>query len=323
MRIESYSIQSGSYYSFEKIYERTEKLQVWYNPSNNNNTQTVSVEQSKEPVLKLSDEEKAKLKLIKYLLEKLTGKKVRLLALELSEEDNSSQAQETENQSQARPSFGMIYESSQRYFESEKMTFSTAGTVKTKDGRTIDFSLSLKMERSFYFEENFQLRVGEALKDPIVLNFDNLPPTLSPKEIRIDLDLDGALDRLQAFSSKIGFLALDLNENGKIDSGKELFGPTTGNGFKELSKYDADGNKWIDEADPIFARLKIWFVDENGDERLFSLKEMNVGAIYLGFVPTKFSLYDGEELQGRLASSSLYLTEDGKPGAIHQIDLKA
>lgn len=319
MKIESYSIDSKSYYSFEKIYEKSEKLQVWYNPQQSN-VQSIE-QQNSEPVLKLSDEEKAKLKLIKYLLEKLTGKKIRLLALELSEKSENLQTQETQNLSNQQ-GFGLIYESNERYSESEKMVFSTNGTVKTKDGRTIEFSLSLKMERSLYFEKNFQLRLGDALKDPLVLNFDNLPINLSTKKIKLDLDLDGVLDEFNAPSSNLGFLVLDLNENGKVDSGRELFGPKTGNGFKELSRYDVDGNKWIDESDPIFAKLKIWFIDENGNEKLFSLRDMNVGAIYLGFVPTKFNMYDGQEISGQLASSSVYLTEDGQPKSIHQINLK-
>lgn len=320
MRIESYSIGLKSHYSFEKTYEKSEKLQIWYNMPQNS-VQSIQ-QQSNEPILKLSDEEKAKLRMIKYLLEKLTGKKVRLLALEIAEGEEVSQNQEQTNQTQSQQGFGLIYESSERYSESEKMTFSGSGVVKTQDGRTIEFSLSLKMERSIQMEKYFQLRLGDALKDPLVLNFDNLPASFSANKIKIDLDLDGVSDEFRAPSSNLGFLVLDLNENGKIDSGRELFGPTTGNGFRELSRYDADGNKWIDEADPVFAKLKVWIIDEDGNEKLFSLKSLNVGAIYLGFVPTKFSMYDGQEMLGQMASSSIYLTEDGQPKVIHQINLK-
>ncbi|HOK84447.1 MAG TPA: hypothetical protein PLP64_09530 [Pseudothermotoga sp.] len=320
MKIESYAIDSRSYYSFEKTYEKNEKLQVWYS-SPQNNVQSVE-QKSGEPVLKLSDEDKAKLRMIKYLLEKLTGKKVRLLALEIAENEEGIQNQEQASQTQSGQGFGLIYESSEKYSESEKMFFSSSGIVKTSDGRTIEFSLSLKMERSIQLEKYFQLRLGDALKDPLVLNFDNLPVNFSGKKIKIDLDLDGIVDEFKAPSKDVGFLALDINENGKIDDGRELFGPTTGNGFKELSRYDSDGNKWIDEADPIFAKLKIWMIDEDGNQKLLSLKEMNVGAIYLGFVPSKFSMYDSQEMVGQLASSSIYLTEDGQPKTIHQINLK-
>lgn len=320
MRIESYSIGLKSHYSFERTYEKSEKLQIWYNMPQNSVQSTQ--QQSNEPILRLSDEEKAKLRMIKYLLEKLTGKKVRLLVLEIAEGEEASQNQEQTNQTQSQQGFGLIYESSERYSESEKMIFSGSGVVKTQDGRTIEFSLSLKMERSIQIEKYFQLRLGDALKDPLVLNFDNLPASFSAKKIKIDLDLDGVSDEFRAPSSNVGFLVLDLNENGKIDNGRELFGPTTGNGFRELSRYDADGNKWIDEADPVFAKLKVWVIDEDGNEKLFSLKSLNIGAIYLGFVPTKFSMYDGQEMLGQMASSSIYLTEDGQSKMIHQINLK-
>ncbi|MFN3283582.1 MAG: hypothetical protein ACK40Q_05040, partial [Pseudothermotoga sp.] len=131
MKIESYSVDSRSYYSFEKVYQRNEKLQVWYNAPQNN-VQPVE-QQSYKPLLKLSDEEKAKLKMIKYLLEKLTGKKVRLLALELAEKEEAVQGQNQVQQTQSQQGFGLIYESSERYYESEKMVFSTSGAVKTQD----------------------------------------------------------------------------------------------------------------------------------------------------------------------------------------------
>ncbi|HOJ89440.1 MAG TPA: hypothetical protein PLD34_10770, partial [Pseudothermotoga sp.] len=67
MKIESYAIDSRSYYSFEKTYEKNEKLQVWYSLPQTN-VQSVQ-QRSSEPVLKLSDEDKAKLRMIKYLLE--------------------------------------------------------------------------------------------------------------------------------------------------------------------------------------------------------------------------------------------------------------
>ncbi len=302
-----------SYYSYDKSYEKSERLNIRYNYVHD------SV-QPEEPALKLSDEQKAKLRMIKYLLEKLTGKKIRLLALELCENEDPK-IHKTDN-SHSQQNFSLVYESHQRYSESEKMVFSASGTVRTKDGRTIEFSLSIRMERSVYFEKNFQLRFDDGLKDPLLLNFDSKPVNFSAKKIRMDLDLDGVVDEFRIPASNLGFLALDLNDNGKIDSGIELFGPATGNGFKELSRYDIDKNRWIDQEDPIFAKLRVWFTDKDGKEKLLSLKDMNIGAIYLGFVPTKFSLYDGQGFLGQIVSSGIYLNEDGQLGMIHQIDLK-
>ena len=61
---------------------------------------------------------------------------------------------------------------------------------------------------------------------------------------------DGRKDNISFVQPGSGFLAVDKNNDGKINNGKELFGPNTGNGFDELAKYDSDGNQWIDESDP-------------------------------------------------------------------------
>ena len=60
------------------------------------------------------------------------------------------------------------------------------------------------------------------------------------------------------------FLALDLNGDGRINNGSELFGALSGNGFADLAQYDSDANGWIDENDEIFQRLKVWSGADDG-----------------------------------------------------------
>lgn len=63
-----------------------------------------------------------------------------------------------------------------------------------------------------------------------------------------------------------GWLALDLNGNGKIDSGRELFGDNTllqngqlaADGFVALAQYDGNSDGAITSADAVFASLRIW-----------------------------------------------------------------
>ena len=64
-----------------------------------------------------------------------------------------------------------------------------------------------------------------------------------------DLDSDGVKEDIPMIRPGSGFLALDLNKDGIINNGNELFGPHTGDGFVELSSYDKDTNNWIDEND--------------------------------------------------------------------------
>jgi hypothetical protein len=96
----------------------------------------------------------------------------------------------------------------------------------------------------------------------------------------------------------------------------------TGNGFEELAKYDDDGNGWIDEADAIYSKLKVWTKDENGKDVLLSLKEADLGAIYLNNVSTEFSVNDKETNQrnAQVRNTGVYLKESGGAGSIQQID---
>ncbi|MCR5102232.1 MAG: hypothetical protein K6B41_12820, partial [Butyrivibrio sp.] len=120
-----------------------------------------------------------------------------------------------------------------------------------------------------------------------------------------------------------GFLALDKNDDGKINDGAELFGTKSGDGFSDLAEYDEDSNGWIDENDSIFSKLKVWTKDENGNDKLLKLKEADVGAIYLGNADTEFSYKDmAGETNGVLRKTGIYLKESsGAAGTVAHVDL--
>ncbi len=110
---------------------------------------------------------------------------------------------------------------------------------------------------------------------------------------------------------------MDKNDSGTIDNGTELFGPQNNHSFLELKVYDQDQNDWIDEKDTVHSQLRIWSKDNQGNDILSSLKEYNVGAIYLNNSLTPFNLEDG-----KIKEIWIYLKENtGKPGYIQEIDL--
>lgn len=62
-----------------------------------------------------------------------------------------------------------------------------------------------------------------------------------------------------------GFIVLDKNNNGVIESNTELFGSDYLDGFSALAKYDENHDMIIDNQDSIFTSLKIWRdANENG-----------------------------------------------------------
>lgn len=225
----------------------------------------------------------------------------------------------------ARPaSAGYVYTTQKERYEMERMDFQMKGKAVTEDGRSIDFEVSVSMTREVYeafgFTESMGMTRQVKLTDPLVVSLKGVP-ALTQTKYSFDLDMDGAPNQISFAGAGAGFLAWDRDGDGVIKDGSQLFGPATGNGFLELAMHDSDGNGWIDENDPIFNCLRIWCKDENGNESLFALGEVGIGAIFLGFTETDFKLMDSNVLQGEMRYSSMFLYEDGSAGTIHQIDL--
>lgn len=263
--------------------------------------------------------------LIKLVVEMLTGYQVKTISAADMQAPPpvESLPQQDAPRPAARAGFGVEYDSHRVYEEAEHARFRAEGLVRTADGKEIRFKLALEMSRSYREESNVSLRAGDAVrKDPLVINFDGSAAQLRDQRFAFDLDGDGKKENVPLLSGNRGYLALDLDADGRIDSGRELFGALTGDGFAELARYDHDGNGWIDDNDPIFAQLQAWTPDENGGGTLTAVKERGVGAIYLGRAETPFELKDQANRElGAVRTSGVYLTEDGEAGTVQQIDV--
>ena len=207
--------------------------------------------------------------------------------------------------------------------ESERTCFQTTGTAITADGRTLNFNISVEMSRSFVEMTEEKIDFGQPrLCDPLVINLNSNVASVSDQKFFFDIDSDGEKEEISMLGRDSGYLALDKNNDGSINDGSELFGTQSGNGFKDLLSYDEDGNGWIDEADSIFHLLKIWIMDETGDSTLIDLKEAGIGAIYLGYENTEFSLKnEAHETNAVIQKTGLFLYENGLSGTIQQMDL--
>jgi hypothetical protein len=272
--------------------------------------------------------EEMKQLLIILLVERFSGKKIRLISpSELKDPESKSESTDTKHpkQSQAateRQGWGLVYDYYESHYEAESTSFSASGVVHTADGREIDISVELNMSREFYSEQQLSLRAGDALKDPLVVNFSGNAAELTERSFSFDIDADGTSDQIAFVGPGSGFLALDRNGDGEINDGSELFGPESGNGFADLAEYDADGNNWIDEGDSIYDRLRIWSKDASGNDELVALGQRGIGAIYLGHVDTPFLLKDASNnTLGAVRDTGIFLEEDGGVGTIQQLDL--
>lgn len=208
------------------------------------------------------------------------------------------------------------------YSEEQNLSFTSQGTVTTTDGRSIDFSVDLSM--SSRFETYYYEQTNDVIRmcDPLVLNFDGDIADLSDQTFMFDLDADGTEEEISMLSSGNGFLALDSNGDGIINNGSELFGTKSGDGFSDLAAFDSDHNGWIDENDDVFDKLKIWTKNNKGEDELMSLKEKNIGAIYLGNSNTDFTLRGSfGQTTGAIRKTGFFLYEDAGMGTIAHLDI--
>jgi hypothetical protein len=283
----------------------------------------------------LSPKDQQKIKILESLLSVLLGRKVKLHIPKIHTEDAGRamaqfQAEITGTrqpglkvgQTQARQGWGFVYQQRESYQESERLSFSASGIIKTADGREINFDVQLNMSREFAVSNQLTIRAGDALLDPLVINFDGPTAQLTDRKYQFDLDCDGTEDQIAFLKEGSGFLTIDLNNDGVINNGKELFGPATGNGFGELAQYDQDHNGWIDENDPIFNKLRIWTKGTSGQDTLFAMGQKGIGAIFLGNIGAEFGLKDStNQLLGQAKTGGVFLRENGAAGIVQQLDL--
>ena len=149
--------------------------------------------------------------------------------------------------------------------------------------------------------------------DPLILDIDGDGiQTTNPDTSTAYFDFDNSGSRTHSgwISAGDGFLVLDRNHNGTIDSGAELFsnftplanGALAANGFDALRDFDANKDGIIDRNDAIWSSLRIWR-DANGDGtsqsgELLGLDELGIISINLSKDGTIRRLENGNMVRG-------------------------
>jgi trimeric autotransporter adhesin len=147
----------------------------------------------------------------------------------------------------------------------------------------------------------------------------------------VDFDISdtGSKTRVSWLGEGTGFLALDLNQDGLINGGQELFGSATAlnaggratNGFEALAQYDDNHDNVINELDAVFSDLRVW-VDGNHDGvtnqgELLTMAQADVAEIRLDYLLG--SELDNGNLMGMVSE---YLTQSGETKAVVDVWLQ-
>lgn len=139
-----------------------------------------------------------------------------------------------------------------------------------------------------------------------------------------DHDVNGFSEKTGWIGTNEGLLALDRDDDGKINHGRELFGDWTllkngsraTNGFAALSEWDSNADGKIDRNDAIWKRLKVWRdTDLDGlsqPSELFSLEALQIRSINLDHTAVSHA----DDSGNILTMSGTFVKNDGTVGKI-------
>ncbi len=193
------------------------------------------------------------------------------------------------------------------------------GELSMADGSSFNWSFELNMREEQY---SFRTFTEQQLKDPLILSMGGTAAELKSTGTAFDFYGNGERYKLPDLGEGQFYLMQDLNNNQRLDSGLELFGPQTGQGFHELAALDDNQNGFIEASDPQWQSLNLW----SRQQGMQSLQHAHIAAISAQSVATSFGLYDGEALLGRIARSGIFLSEQSPQstlgvGLVQQVDL--
>ena len=164
--------------------------------------------------------------------------------------------------------------------------------------------------------------------DPIILDLDGNGFSFSDLSTgaSFDINADGNVDQVAWNTSGDGILAMDIDDDGVIDDGSEIFTPSFAGGSfasggEALASLDSNGDGVIDADDEAFAKLLIWQdADADGvsDEgELSSLVANGIASIAAPSNPASGEI-DGQSVIGEGA----FTWADGTTGTYVEVALE-
>ncbi len=168
-------------------------------------------------------------------------------------------------------------------------------------------------------------------RDPLTLDLDadGLETVAPTAGLHYDHDADGIQTGTGWLKGDDAFLVRDVNGNGVIDTGRELFGDNTllpgggtaANGFAALAALDTNADGFIDASDAAFAELKLW-QDLNQDgisqaNELKTLIEAGIASLNVAATLKNQSLGNGNVL----AREGFFTRVDGTTGKAGELNL--
>ncbi|AEF99778.1 hypothetical protein [Methylomonas methanica] len=265
------------------------------------------------------------IQIIQRMVKSITGQDLQLFspqALQDQADQVTVQAPTQAPDSQANSDTGLVYQQSTAYFESQTITFNAQGTINTKDGQSIDFSVSLSMSHILYKETNLSLSGGDATNgSPLTVNFEGNATELTTTHFEFAFDTHGSQDQVDILKS---------NNNTQEPASKTADtvydqSEPASQSADSIEKPAGDDSQLIGMAKLVYQQLRIWQRHADSSQQLLALGEKNLGALYLGHLtaPLQPKAADSTPALAESAGGNTNLPQNNQTESTQQINFTA
>ena len=166
-------------------------------------------------------------------------------------------------------------------------------------------------------------------RSPLVVDLDGdgVETTTTEDGTHFDHDNNGFAEKTSWVGKDDGLLVRDINSNGQIDDGTELFGNNSvlssgekaANGFEALKDLDSNNDGIFNSSDTAWNQVKVWKdANSNGvvDEgELLTLEQANVSGINLDYENSTTTDENGNQHN----QTGTFIKTDGTTGSVHDV----
>jgi Ca2+-binding RTX toxin-like protein len=177
---------------------------------------------------------------------------------------------------------------------------------------------------------SFAQAIDSFSADPLTLDLDGdgieTAGINTAAPILFDISATGSKQSVGWIKPDDGFLVRDLNNNGLIDSGAELFGDATSlsngqkaaDGFAALADLDSNHDGVVNASDAAFSQLRVWRdLDQDGTTdagELQTLASLGISGLNVASTSHSQTLANGNEI----ADLGTFIKADGQVGTLGQ-----
>ncbi|MCK9605978.1 MAG: hypothetical protein M0R33_05945 [Methylomonas sp.] len=263
------------------------------------------------------------IQIIQSMVKSITGQDLRLFtpqALRDQADQVTVQAPTQAPDTSANSDTGLVYQQSMSSFETQTITFNAQGSINTKDGKSIHFSVSLSMSHVLYTETNLDLQTGDTASGaPLSVDFEGNSAELTATHFEFALDTHGSQGQVNSLKSTN---ARQIPVSKQADTGNHA---SESDNVEQPSGNDSKDSQLLGMAKFVYQQLRIWQRHADGSQQLLALGEKNLGALYLGHLnaPLQSKTTENKPTLLETADGNMNLPQNNQADTPQQINFTA